>query len=153
MQALELKIPPPVVALLLGVAMWLISLATPPVEIAGSGRIIAALAMAALGVAITISGAIALRRGGTTTNPLKPETASSVVAVGAYRFTRNPMYLGLAMLLVGWAVFLPSAWALAGPVIFVIYITRFQIVPEERALMARFGDAYAAYRTKVRRWL
>lgn len=153
MQALELKVPPPVVVLLLGTVMWGISLTTASIAMATSVRVIAAIAMAASGVAIIISGAVAFRRGGTTVNPRKPETASSVVATGVYRFTRNPMYLGLVVLLVGWAVFLSSAWALAGPVIFVAYITRYQIVPEERALAAKFGDAYADYKAKVRRWL
>lgn len=153
MQALELKVPPLVVVLLLGAAMWGISLTTASIEMAAPVRITAAIAMAALGIAIIISGAVAFRRGGTTVNPRKPETASSVVVAGVYRFTRNPMYLGLVVLLLGWAVFLSSAWALAGPVIFVPYITRYQIVPEERALAAKFGDAYAAYKARVRRWL
>ncbi len=153
MQALELKIPPLVVVVLLATAMWSISLTTASIEMATPVRVIAAFAMAALGVAIIASGAVEFRRGGTTINPRKPDSASCVVAMGVYRVTRNPMYLGFVVLLFGWAVFLSSAWALIGPVIFVLYITRYQIVPEERALAAKFGDAYADYKAKVRRWL
>jgi protein-S-isoprenylcysteine O-methyltransferase Ste14 len=63
------------------------------------------------------------------------------------------MYLGLLFVLVGWAAFLCAPWALAGPVVFVSYMTRFQIAPEEKALMSAFPDAYASYRARVRRWL
>ena len=63
------------------------------------------------------------------------------------------MYLGLSFLLVAWAVFLSSAWALLGPVAFVLYIGRFQIAPEEGALAKLFGSEYADYQAKVRRWL
>jgi protein-S-isoprenylcysteine O-methyltransferase Ste14 len=70
-----------------------------------------------------------------------------------YRFTRNPMYVGLAMLLFAWAAWLWSAWALPGPPAFVLYISRFQIAPEERMLSRKFGDDFASYCAKVRRWL
>jgi protein-S-isoprenylcysteine O-methyltransferase Ste14 len=63
------------------------------------------------------------------------------------------MYLGLLCLLIAWAVYLPSLWAFAGPVLFVGYIGRFQIAPEERALSALFGAQYSAYQARVRRWL
>jgi protein-S-isoprenylcysteine O-methyltransferase Ste14 len=63
------------------------------------------------------------------------------------------MYVGLALVLLGWAVFLSSIWALVGLLFFVLYISRFQIVPEEHALTHLFGDAYTAYCTQVRRWL
>ena len=84
---------------------------------------------------------------------MKPQAASSLVVAGVYKITRNPMYLGLSLVLVGWAVFLWSAWALLGPVVFVAYISRFQIAPEERVLASLFGSEYSAYKTKVRRWL
>jgi len=63
------------------------------------------------------------------------------------------MYVGLLCVLVAWAVFLSSAWALLGPVAFVLYITRFQIEPEERALAKLFASEYTDYQAKVRRWL
>jgi protein-S-isoprenylcysteine O-methyltransferase Ste14 len=75
------------------------------------------------------------------------------VCSGAYRFTRNPMYLGLLLVLFGWAAALSSALTLAGPVIFAEYISRFQIKPEERALAALFGSQYEQYKRRVRRWL
>jgi len=84
---------------------------------------------------------------------MKPEKASSLVTTGIYRFTRNPMYLGLLFVLFAWAVFLASVWALLGPVAFVFYIDRFQIAPEEAILAGMFGAAYTEYKARVRRWL
>ena len=84
---------------------------------------------------------------------MTPEAASALVRSGIYRTTRNPMYVGLLLILVAWAVLLSSVWTLLGPLVFVLYITRFQIIPEESALSALFGADYAAYQSSVRRWL
>jgi protein-S-isoprenylcysteine O-methyltransferase Ste14 len=153
MQALELKIPPPAVALLVAVAMWGISLATAIVEVPALVRAVAAIAIALVGIGTAISGTVAFRRAKTTVNPLKPETTSSLVTDGVYRFTRNPMYVGLAVVLLAWALFVSSPLAFLGPLVFILYITRFQIIPEERVLSAMFGTAYSEYQAKVRRWL
>jgi protein-S-isoprenylcysteine O-methyltransferase Ste14 len=153
MQSLDLKVPPPVVAVLAALAMWGISLATPRFELPAVLRAAAALASGIVGVGIAVSGALAFHRARTTASPVKPEAASTLVTSGVYRFTRNPMYLGLCLVLVAWALFLSSAWALLGPVGFVLYISRFQILPEESALTAIFGTAFSSYRAKVRRWL
>jgi len=109
--------------------------------------------MALTGIAIAIAGVVEFRRAQTTVNPLKPQATSRLVTSGIYRFTRNPMYLGFCMGLVASAVFLSSAWALLGPLAFVVYITRFQIAPEERALAGLFGDAFTDYQGRVRRWV
>ena len=100
-----------------------------------------------------MSGILAFRASRTTINPLKPERSSSLVVGGIYRITRNPMYVGMAFLLLAWAVHL-SAWlSFTGILAFVLYITRFQIRPEERALQRIFGEAFNAYCARVRRWL
>jgi protein-S-isoprenylcysteine O-methyltransferase Ste14 len=153
MQVLELKIPPPVVALLMAAAMWGIRQTTPPVDIPMVVRAGIASAFAVAGIGIALWGVIAFRRARTTVNPLKPESASSLVTSGVYRFTRNPMYVGMGLVLIAWAFLLSSAMALLGPVVFVLYMNRFQIEPEERALAIRFGDAFLNYRATVRRWL
>jgi len=152
MPSLELKIFPPLVALLVAVAMGVLTLVLPPGE-APFFRGPAAIVIAAAGFALSLSGALAFRRSKTTANPREPQTASFLVVSGVYKITRNPMYLGLLCLLLAWAAFLWSPWALAGPVAFVAYISRFQIAPEERALAALFGGEYLAYRARVRRWL
>ena len=153
MQALELRIPPPVVALLVAAAMWGIALATPSAAIPALARVVMAVALALVGIGTTISGVIAFRRARTTVNPLQPETTTTLVTSGVYRFTRNPMYVGLAVVLVAWGVFVSPILALPGPLVFIFYMTRFQIVPEERSLSAKFGTDYSTYQAKVRRWL
>jgi protein-S-isoprenylcysteine O-methyltransferase Ste14 len=153
MRALELKIPPPVVALLIGTAMWFASRAGPSLDVSLVGRSVVAAVVAALGGAISLAGDIEFRRARTTVNPWRPQNASSLVTSGVFRFTRNPMYLGLLLVLVGWAVFLASAWPVAGPPAFMLCIGRLQIEPEERVLVAKFGAAYADYASRVRRWL
>jgi protein-S-isoprenylcysteine O-methyltransferase Ste14 len=153
MAALELKVPPPVVALLAGAAMWAVSRVTPAIAAGGLAGTIVAAIIALIGVGIGASGAIAIRRAKTTISPLKPETASSLVTNSIYRITRNPMYLGLLVMLMGWAIYLLNVWAMLGPVIFAVFITRFQIKPEERILSSLFGKEYAEYSSKVRRWL
>ena len=153
MQILELKIPPPLVAVLVAGAMWGISRFAPVLDSPALIRVIAAITIGLAGGAVSLAGALAFRRAGTTVNPMKPEAASALVCSGIYRLTRNPMYLGLLLALVAWAVFLSSAWALLGPAAFVPYISRFQIAPEERVLAAMFGTAFADYKLRVRRWL
>jgi protein-S-isoprenylcysteine O-methyltransferase Ste14 len=116
-------------------------------------RLVATITIAVAGVAMAIAGVLGFRRAKTTLNPFKPAATSSLVTSGVYRLTRNPMYVGLAFGLLAWAVFLSSAWSLLGPLVFVLYMTRFQIMPEERVLSGIFGAAYAEYQAKVRRWL
>lgn len=153
MSALELKIPPPVAAALFAGAMWAISFASPVLDVPESVRNPAAMILALAGGALVIAGMISFALARTTINPMKPETTSSLVRSGVYAISRNPMYVGLLLVLAGWAVYLASAWALLGPVAFVPYMNRFQISPEERALSALFGAEYAAYTSKVHRWL
>jgi protein-S-isoprenylcysteine O-methyltransferase Ste14 len=153
MNALELKIPPPAVALLIAVAMWFASKAGPSIEVPLLVRSVAFGAIALAGGAVALAGDLAFRRARTTINPFRPQNTSALVTSGVYRRTRNPMYVGLLLVVVGWCVFLCSAPALLGPVAFVAYITRFQILPEERVLLSKFGPPYADYLGRVRRWL
>jgi protein-S-isoprenylcysteine O-methyltransferase Ste14 len=153
MNCLELKIPPPLVALGLAVLMWLVSSLTQPPYVPFGFRVGAALALALLGLSISIAGVVRFRRAKTTINPIKASAASSLVTGGVYRFTRNPMYLGLLLALLAWAAFLSSPVAVFFLPVFVLYINRFQINPEERVLSSLFGAEYLDYKKRVRRWL
>ncbi len=153
MSSLELKIPPPIIAALVALAMWFAARALPPVPMPLSVRVALTTLFVLPGVAFSATAAILFGQARTTRNPMRPEAASSLVRAGAYRFSRNPMYLGLLLLLLGWAAGMASAVALLGPVVFAAYISRFQIEPEERALAALFGADYADYQRSVRRWL
>lgn len=150
---LELRIPPPIVGVVFGAAMWGVSRIGSITEVPALTRTALLAPLALLGVALGVSANIALRRARTTVNPFKPHAASSLVTGGVFRFTRNPMYLGMTCLLLGWAAYLVSPLALLGPTAFVLYIDRFQIAPEERALSVLFGEAFAAYTSEVRRWV
>jgi len=153
MKSLELKIPPPAIALLIAMAMWALSRVTPSLQVPTGIRLSLALAVALVGIGFSAAGVISFRLAKTTLNPTKPQLTSSLVSSGIYTITRNPMYVGLLFILIALAIFLSSAWALLGPVAYVFYIGRFQIAPEERALTALFGAEYTAYLSKVRRWL
>jgi len=153
MRALELKVPPPIAAVLAGVAMWLAAHLLPPVQLTGQLRLMFAGVCVAFGVIVALLGFGALSQANTTINPVHPEKASSVVTGGVYSYTRNPMYVGLTALLVGWATWLSVPWVMLGPVAFLLYLTRFQIIPEERVMSSKFGRDYDDYRQRVRRWL
>ena len=150
---LELKIPPPVVGLLVAATMAGTAYAFLPIPIPATAKAAAAIVIALIGAAIDLAGLIAFRRAKTTINPLKPQNSSSLVTGGIYRYTRNPMYLGMLAFLLAWSAYLAQPLALLGPLAFVLYITRFQIIPEERVLAGVFGDEFTAYTNRVRRWL
>lgn len=153
MRALELRIPPPLITLLAALLMWLLSSSATHINVPWSVRVAGALVLVIIGLSFTLSGIVLFRRVGTTVHPTHPEAASQLVTHGVYRCTRNPMYLGLVLVLSAWALFLADLLAFAILPLYVLYLTRFQIIPEERALAARFGAAFAAYRARTRRWL
>jgi protein-S-isoprenylcysteine O-methyltransferase Ste14 len=153
MQSLELRIPPPVVALLIAVVMWGILAQPPSLPLTVEFRQILILILVIVGMTFDLLGLLAFRRSRTTINPLKPVDTSVLVTSGVYRITRNPMYLGLVLLLTAWACYLSMLLPLVGPVLFMLYVKRFQIVPEERIMHSKFGEEYAAYTNQVRRWL
>jgi len=153
LNALELKVPPPIVALCVALLMWLTTRLIAPFALPQALRLGAALALACMGLGLDLAGLISFMQAKTAVNPLRPASASSLVSTGIYRVTRNPMYLGLLLMLFGWATFLANGLAYAIAPLFVLYINRFQINPEERVLLEKFGAAFSAYKARVRRWL
>ena len=150
---LENRLPPPLVCLLAAFAMGALGWAAPPILVDSSLRLGIAGAVALLGLFTGASGFFAFSRAKTTIDPVHIERASSLVTGGIFRYTRNPMYVGFTLLLLGWAVCLAAPLAFVGPVAFVLFITRYQIVPEERVMLSKFGAAYADYCARVRRWI
>lgn len=155
MSALELKVPPVVVGLIVAAAMWAAARLAPSLALPlpFAVRVAVASVLVAAGVGLIGAGAKLFLRAKTTIDPTKPAEASSLVVTGIYRFTRNPMYAGGLLALLGWGVYLSNALALALSAVLVLYINRFQIVPEERTLSGIFGAEYDAYKARVRRWL
>src|SRR5689334_14886524 len=127
---LESKIPPPIVGVMVAGAMWVAARYVHSFGTAPRSLKLTATAISAAGVAVAIAGIVAIRRAKTTTNPMKPETATTLVSGGIYSLTRNPMYLGLLLNLIAWSLYLVSLPAFIGPLAFILYITRFQIIPE-----------------------
>lgn len=150
---LELKVPPPVVALLCGFGAWRLCEALPAFAFDWPGRVAMAVFVASIGVSFDVVSILRFLGARTTVNPLTPGRSSALVTDGLYRHTRNPMYVGLLLVLLGWALYLGHAAAVVAPVAFVAYITRFQILPEERMLAVKFGAEFDDYRRAVRRWL
>lgn len=153
MSWLELKIPPVLVTVVFAALMWLISRLTPGVTLPATLKLTCLLVFAAAGAFIGLSAVVSFRKAQTTVNPLTPEACSSLVDSGVFKFSRNPMYLALLFALAAWALFLGNIYSLALNGLFVAYMNRFQIRPEERALEAAFGDVFIEYRRRVRRWL
>lgn len=152
MHWLETRIPPPIVMLLLGLAALGVAGCAPAFAFDVPLQTALALAVAVLGLALNLLPKRAFRRAGTTVNPLRPAASTQLVTAGIYRYTRNPMYLGHALILAGWTLHLGNALALIALPAFLLFVARFQIQPEERALARRF-PGYARYRRQVRRWL
>lgn len=153
MERLENRIPPLVLVLIFALAMAVCAGIMHALSFRFPGQRILAAAILALGLAVMLAAVVQFRRARTTVDPLHPEAASALVRGGIFAFSRNPMYLGMATILAAWAVFLgnlPSLLLVWG---FVVWISRFQIVPEERALRARFGAEFDRYAAEVRPWL
>ena len=147
------RLPPLAVAPLAAVMSWLAARAAPSLAFDFPGRAVLALLLVAAAVSVGLAGVVAFRRARTTVNPLQPERASALVTGGIYRHTRNPMYLAVATMLLAWGLWLGNALGPLGAVLFVAWMDRLQIPPEERALAALFGEEFERYRREVRRWL
>ena len=151
MKNIELKIPPVGVWLICVLVMWGIARLLP------FGTLphlpVVAIAVTGIGIGISFAGVWSFRKARTTVNPLDPSQATHFVSKGIYQLSRNPMYVGLACCLVSWAIWLSYLLPWLGVLLFVAYMTRFQIIPEERVLRQKFGDEYQNYCLKVRRWL
>jgi protein-S-isoprenylcysteine O-methyltransferase Ste14 len=147
------RIPPPLLMLLAAALMWSMHRWWPMAYLlTAPWNRIGALPSAA-GFLIAAAAITQFRRSRTTLNPIEPSRASHLVTAGIFGFSRNPMYLGLVLLLIGWAFWLGSASPWLVPPLFAILLYAAQIAPEERALEAVFGEAYIAYRHKVARWI
>lgn len=150
--ALKLKVPPLALVFLFGGLMWLVSEYS-MFTIALPWRSVCSLIFYIVGSAIVLAGVLSFRRMETTVNPLTPEATTTMVTSGIYRFSRNPMYLGFLFVLVGWAIHLSNLLGFAFLPLFVWYMNRFQILPEERALASKFYEVFTAYKRSVRRWI
>jgi len=153
MNSLELKIPPVVTSLIFALFMWLAFWQVPQGAIQLPYVVLLITTCCAIGIVFALSGVLSFRKAKTTVNPTKPNASSSIVRSGVYRISRNPMYVGFLFLLIGWSVALANIVAFVFLPLYILYMNRFQIIPEERILASKFGNEYMNYKQSVRRWL
>ncbi len=150
---MKLKVPPAIQFAVFAFSMWLLDRWLPANHIEFGYQSLVSWIVFALGVAMGITAVLSFKKAQTTVDPTRPDNASSLVVVGLYRYTRNPMYLAMLIVLLAYAVRLGNLYTLVMVVAYVLFITEFQIKPEEKALTALFGDDYTSYKNSVRRWI
>ena len=145
--------PPVLWAALFLVGMILAARLFPLSRIDFPGLPLASLALMIAGLGVAIAGVLAFRHHRTTVDPRDPAKASALVTTGIYGVTRNPMYVGMALILAGFGLGTNSLIALSLAPVFVVALTKFQIEPEEAAMRRLFGEPYETYAARVPRWL
>lgn len=145
-----MHVPPPAVALGAALAQRALTKGAPPPT---RGPLVVGAATALASATLMGAALLQFRRQGTTVDPVHPHRASKLVTTGPNALTRNPMYVGLAGLLLAHAVVRGPQRAVPPVLVFALVVDRFQIAPEEAALRTRFGEAYTTYCSKVPRWL
>ncbi|HAZ80916.1 MAG TPA: hypothetical protein DCX08_13385 [Porticoccaceae bacterium] len=145
------KIPPPIVALVCGLIIFFSKHLFPIYE--HQSAIIYSVPVLFLGVIILALAALSFRKYSTSLNPLAPEKASSLVTSGIFGYSRNPMYLGMLLILVSIAITFNVYGGFIMSIIFLLFITRFQIIPEEAAMEKLFTDEFLYYKKRTRRWI
>ena len=152
-QWLETKIPPPVVMVLVAAMMWIFARCNSAAHFYFPRQVEIAISIAIIGLLLMVFAIAAFIQADTTVNPLQPVMAKRLLTEGVFAFSRNPIYLADVLMLTAWLVWLGNFLNIIGLVLFVAYISRFQILPEERAMKQLFGEEYEHYCRKVRRWL
>ena len=150
---MKLLIPPPILALMSAILMLIISKYFNKANFSLNQHnqfALFFLIVALIIILISIAKFIKIK---TTISPLKPNKTSILVDSGIYKYTRNPMYLGLFLILFSLFLYLKNFLSFLVLPLFVIYITKNQILPEEKVLENLFGDQYKKYKNKVRRWI
>lgn len=150
---LKLKIPPPIYMLLTALCMKLLDKYTPLYSWDVSVWRNMGVMFIVLALFLDIYSLLQFLRGSTTINPLHPEKTEKLITTGMYRYSRNPMYVGLLYLLMGWSLILGSLSPIFMLPVFILLITKQQILPEEKVLEEIFGQQYRDYKQTVRRWL
>ena len=147
------RIPPPVVVVISAAMMWWLARLLAVGEFETEIQSLLAVVFMSAGIGMMLIAAFSFYEAKTTINPLDPSKASHLITTGIFGFSRNPIYLADLLILIAWAIWLGNIFNIALLVVFVVYINRFQIAPEERALGSLFGDAYRDYCSRVRRWI
>ncbi|MGO4999032.1 methyltransferase family protein [Oceanisphaera sp. W20_SRM_FM3] len=153
-----LWLPPPLITGFAALMIWLTSAWFGKHALAELGLPFAlpawlAIVVALAGLSVILVSAQTLRCANTTLLPFAPERATALVTTGIFNYSRNPIYVGDALLLLAWALWFGVAINLLWLALFVLYMSKVQIAAEEQALSHKFGAAYQTYCQRVRRWL
>lgn len=150
---MELKVPPLAQVLVISIGMLSISILLPSFEVLiPAGRLVGSILMI-VGATLAIAGVLEFRRCKTTVDPRYPNNSERLVCAGVFRLSRNPMYLGMLIILLGWSVYLANLVSSVLLPVFVFYMNQFQIKPEEKILSEKFGSRFDRYCSEVRRWV
>ena len=145
------KIPPPIVTLFFGLCIYF----SRDYFLSYEYKLLDILSYMCyfIGLCILILAVNSFKKQSTTVNPIKIENASSLVTSGVFEYSRNPMYLGMALILLGLALMFNMIGGILFTLLFTIYITKFQIKPEEEVMERLFGEDFLKYKLNVRMWL
>jgi protein-S-isoprenylcysteine O-methyltransferase Ste14 len=141
------------VAIIFGLIIWGLSNALPAYDLDSDFRLIAALNLLGTAGVVDIWALLSFRKQKTTIDPRYPHKTSSIVTGGIYNYTRNPMYLGLVLILSATSIYFAARLGFFVIAAFILYMNAFQIKPEEEALEKQFGEEYLSYKARVRRWI
>ncbi|MGM0547399.1 MAG: methyltransferase family protein [Bacteroidota bacterium] len=150
---LQLKNPPAIVTLIIAAAMWWTDQYLDFGWAEFGPSIWLSFIFLGLGGVFGLMGLVAFYKKSTSIDPHKPRKASSLVTDGIYSISRNPMYVGLLAILLGYGFYLGNVLAVALTPLFVGYMNRYQIIPEEKMMQEKFGEEFRKYKSEVRRWL
>ena len=146
-----IKIPPPLIVLVLIISIYFsskkIDLINIPFQLEISFFILS------LGILVFINPVLKFIKSKTTINPIQFEETNILVTSGIFKYSRNPMYLGMLMIILSTSIFYLNIYSILTPLLFIIWINKFQIKREEEFLTEKFGDEYLSYKKKTRRWI
>ena len=148
---IETKIPPPIVGLIFGILINYTKDIFPNLEIKNDNLL--GIFTIIVGLVCILSAINLFKKYKTTITPLNPSSATNLITNGIYKFSRNPMYLGMLLILAGISIMVNPIGGLLLMLIFLNYINKFQIIPEEKAMADLFKDEFLEYKEKVRRWI
>ncbi len=149
---MKLKIPPPFQGLFAAALVWGLDQLFPALSTSFPLQKTLALVLIVVGAGIDLISVFAFFKAKTTINPLSPQATKQLVVSGTFRISRNPMYLGMLLILSGWAIWVGNVTGVLAILLFVNSITYSQIKPEEKVLEEKFGSIYTEYKASVRRW-
>lgn len=147
------KLPPAMMVVIWLFLMWLIAFSLPTFHYEWAFTNYVMIVFYLIGVGLIITATIQFKKAATTLNPLNPDQATHLVTGGLYSRSRNPIYVGFVFILIGWAVTLEHPITYILLPLFIFFMNRYQIIPEEMALRRQFSETYQNYRKQVRRWL